>query len=61
MSTGKVASPTIVGRGVGPIGFGMLGLTNPWTPVDQHIAVQTLKTALKQGANLWNGVSALSG
>ncbi|KAL9603482.1 MAG: hypothetical protein Q9219_001169 [cf. Caloplaca sp. 3 TL-2023] len=36
------------------------GLTVPWAPVDYPIAVQVLKTALEQGANLWNGVSAAS-
>ena len=34
------------------------GLTKPWAPVDYPIAVKVMKTALEQGANLWNGVSA---
>ncbi|KAL8711532.1 MAG: hypothetical protein Q9225_007097 [Loekoesia sp. 1 TL-2023] len=27
----------------------------PWAPVDYPIAVKVMKTALEQGANLWNG------
>lgn len=33
------------------------GLTMPWAPVDYPIAAKVMKTALDQGANLWNGVS----
>jgi pyridoxine 4-dehydrogenase len=33
------------------------GLTKPWAPVDYPIAAKVMKTALEQGANLWNGVS----
>ena len=37
-----------------------LGLTFPWAPVDYPIAVKLMKTALEQGANLWNGVRLTS-
>ena len=33
------------------------GLTIPWAPVDFPIAAKAMKTALEQGANMWNGVS----
>ncbi|KAL8945720.1 MAG: hypothetical protein Q9222_007780 [Ikaeria aurantiellina] len=31
------------------------GLTMPWAPVEYPTAVEIMKTALEQGANLWNG------
>ena len=34
------------------------GLTIPWVLVEYPVAVKAMKTALEQGANLWNGVSA---
>ncbi|KAI8957486.1 Aldo/keto reductase [Daldinia sp. FL1419] len=55
MSPVKVAPTNIGGKGVGPVGFGMLGLTKPWAPIEYSVAVKILKTALEQGANLWNG------
>lgn len=48
---------TINGKQAGAVGYGMLGLTIPWVPVEYSTAVKLLKTALEQGANLWNGVS----
>ncbi|KAI1655963.1 Aldo/keto reductase [Daldinia decipiens] len=55
MGPGKAAPTRVGGKAVGPVGFGMLGLTKPWAPVEYPIAVKVLKTALEQGANLWNG------
>ncbi|KAF3069101.1 Pyridoxal reductase [Daldinia childiae] len=55
MGSGKAVSTRVGGKVVGPVGFGMLGLTKPWAPVEYPIAVKVLKTALEQGANLWNG------
>ncbi|KAI1173662.1 Aldo/keto reductase [Nemania sp. FL0916] len=55
MSTSRSAPITVNGHAVGSVGFGMMGLTKPWSPVDYPIAVQVMKTALEQGANLWNG------
>ncbi|KAK4695938.1 pyridoxine 4-dehydrogenase, partial [Lecanoromycetidae sp. Uapishka_2] len=55
MSTARAALTSISGRSVGPVGYGMLGLTKPWAPVEYPIAVKLLKTALEQGASLWNG------
>ncbi|KAI9705131.1 MAG: Pyridoxine 4-dehydrogenase [Candelina mexicana] len=55
MSTSRAAPTSIGDRPVGPVGFGMLGLTKPWAPVEYPIAVKVMKTALEQGANLWNG------
>ncbi|RYP67732.1 hypothetical protein DL771_007065 [Monosporascus sp. 5C6A] len=55
MSPARVAITTVAGKAVGAVGFGMLGLTKPWAPVDYPIAAKVMKTALDQGANLWNG------
>ncbi|KAH0499162.1 hypothetical protein TgHK011_006373 [Trichoderma gracile] len=47
--------PTVIGREVGPIGYGLMGFT--WrpepTPLDQ--AIDALKTAVENGMTLWNG------
>ncbi|KAI0172096.1 putative aldo/keto reductase [Hypoxylon sp. FL1284] len=47
--------PTLVGKEVGPIGFGMMGLTWRYEvpPIEQ--AIETLKAALNNGMNLWVG------
>ncbi|KAK0613723.1 NADP-dependent oxidoreductase domain-containing protein [Immersiella caudata] len=54
-SSNAIAHHTINGKPIGRVGFGMLGLTKPWAPVDYSIAIQVMKTALEQGANFWNG------
>ncbi|KAK0639387.1 hypothetical protein B0T16DRAFT_463070 [Cercophora newfieldiana] len=51
----RVKMPDISGKQVGAIGFGMLGLTKPWDPVEYLVATKVMKTALEQGANFWNG------
>lgn len=47
--------PQIVGKEVGPIGYGMMGLT--WrpvvTPMDE--CIDTLRAAVEKGCTLWNG------
>jgi pyridoxine 4-dehydrogenase len=47
--------PTLVGKEVGPIGYGLMGLT--WRaqppPIDQ--AFKAMTAALNNGANFWNG------
>ncbi|BCS23491.1 aldo/keto reductase family protein [Aspergillus puulaauensis] len=40
---------------VGPIGFGLMGLTWRATPPSQEQAFETLRAALKNGCTLWNG------
>ncbi|KAL2864401.1 aldo/keto reductase family protein [Aspergillus lucknowensis] len=40
---------------VGPIGFGLMGLTWRANPVSQEQAFETMRAALKNGCNLWNG------
>ncbi|KAL1853047.1 hypothetical protein Plec18167_005705 [Paecilomyces lecythidis] len=47
--------PTLVGREVGPTGYGMMRLTWNPTPPSDETAFETLNTALKLGANFWNG------
>ncbi|KAB5566030.1 NADP-dependent oxidoreductase domain-containing protein [Coniochaeta sp. 2T2.1] len=55
MSTSRPAMSKISGKPVGTVGFGMLGLTKPWAPVEYPAALKVLKTALEQGSNFWNG------
>lgn len=55
MSTRRAALTSVGGRTVGAVGYGLLGFTKPWAPVDYPIAVKVMRTALEQGANFWNG------
>jgi len=55
VSMGRVALTIVAGKAVGPVGYGMLGLTIPWAPVEYPVAVKAMKAALEQGANFWNG------
>ncbi|RDW78688.1 aldo/keto reductase family protein [Aspergillus mulundensis] len=48
-------SPTVTGKVVGPIGFGLMGFTRPWAPIEYSAATKVMKTALEQGATFWNG------
>ncbi|TDZ35865.1 Pyridoxal reductase [Colletotrichum trifolii] len=50
-----LAAKTIAGKAIGPVGYGMMGLTRPWEPTDYSTATNVMKTALQQGANFWNG------
>ncbi|KAI1648354.1 putative aldo/keto reductase [Daldinia loculata] len=45
----------VAGKEVGPIGFGLMGLTWRANPCPQEQAFETMRTALKNGCNLWNG------
>ncbi|OAF98598.1 aldo/keto reductase [Paraphaeosphaeria sporulosa] len=47
--------PTILGKEVGQIGYGLMGLTLRPDPISQEEAFAALKAALKNGMNLWNG------
>ncbi|KAI1329934.1 voltage-gated shaker-like K+ channel, subunit [Xylariaceae sp. FL0255] len=47
--------PEIAGKEVGPIGYGLMGLTWRPKPCPQEQAFETMRTALKQGMNNWNG------
>ncbi|CAF9925525.1 MAG: Pyridoxine 4-dehydrogenase [Heterodermia speciosa] len=55
MTKGRTAPTSIGGNAIGPVGFGMLGLTVPWAPIEYPVAIKVMKTALEQGANFWNG------
>ncbi|RYP45568.1 hypothetical protein DL768_008117 [Monosporascus sp. mg162] len=49
-------SYTILGKEVGPIGYGLMGLT--WHPTTESTAeekIAIMKAALEAGANAWNG------
>jgi pyridoxine 4-dehydrogenase len=56
MSIGRAALKRVCNKPVGPVGYGMLSLSLPWSPVEQDAAVGLLKKALEQGSNLWNSV-----
>ncbi|RAH66509.1 aldo/keto reductase family protein [Aspergillus aculeatinus CBS 121060] len=47
--------PQLNGKEVGPIGFGLMGLTWRDKPCSQEQAFETMRTALKNGCNFWNG------
>ncbi|OTB16003.1 hypothetical protein K445DRAFT_317634 [Daldinia sp. EC12] len=47
--------PILMGKEVGPIGFGMMGLTWGAEPIPEERAFATLKAALANGMNFWNG------
>ncbi|KAI1291348.1 voltage-gated shaker-like K+ channel, subunit [Xylaria venustula] len=47
--------PIIHGREVGPIGFGLMGFTWRSEPCPQEQAFETMRAALANGSNFWNG------
>ncbi|KAK4160993.1 pyridoxal reductase [Cladorrhinum sp. PSN259] len=47
--------PQILGREVGPTGFGLMGFTWRSNPPPQSQAFEALRTALSKGMNFWNG------
>ncbi|CAI6311618.1 unnamed protein product [Periconia digitata] len=47
--------PSILGKEIGPIGYGLMGLTWRPDPISQDKAFEALKAALKNGMNFWNG------
>ncbi|KAI1205323.1 Aldo/keto reductase [Annulohypoxylon truncatum] len=55
MSLSRKPLTMVCGKEVGPVGFGLLGMTKPWAPVEYPVAIKVMKAALEQGANLWNG------
>ncbi|KAL3458059.1 NADP-dependent oxidoreductase domain-containing protein [Aspergillus heterothallicus] len=47
--------PQVVGKEVGPIGLGLMGLTWRATPPTQEEAFATLRAAIANGCTCWNG------
>ncbi|KAI0152964.1 voltage-gated shaker-like K+ channel, subunit [Xylariaceae sp. FL1272] len=47
--------PQILGKAVGEIGFGLMGFTWRANPCSTEQAIETMRTALKQGMTFWNG------
>lgn len=47
--------PTLVGKEVGPTGYGLMGLTWRQEIPSQEQAFAAMKAALKNGMNFWNG------
>ncbi|KAK2751116.1 Pyridoxine 4-dehydrogenase [Myotisia sp. PD_48] len=47
--------PELLGKKVGPVGYGLMSLTWTPTPPSYEESIRVMKIALEQGANLWNG------
>ncbi|KAJ4404841.1 hypothetical protein N0V91_005576 [Didymella pomorum] len=47
--------PELVGKQVGEVGFGLMGLTWRASPPPKAQSFETMRTALSLGANNWNG------
>ncbi|KAF1837594.1 Aldo/keto reductase [Decorospora gaudefroyi] len=47
--------PELVKKNVGPVGYGMMGLTWRENPPRQEQSLKAMHAALSQGANFWNG------
>ncbi|KAI0408522.1 voltage-gated shaker-like K+ channel, subunit [Xylaria palmicola] len=47
--------PSILGKEIGPVGYGLMGLTWRAEPCPQEQAFEAMRTALKNGSNFWNG------
>ncbi|KAK9445558.1 Aldo/keto reductase [Metarhizium brunneum] len=47
--------PTIVGKQVGPIGYGLMGLTAIQTPNSDEVNFTAIKTAIESGCTFLNG------
>ncbi|UPL03354.1 hypothetical protein LCI18_014288 [Fusarium solani-melongenae] len=47
--------PSIVGNTVGPVGYGLMGLTWRPKPCSQEQAFQAMRCAVEKGMTLWNG------
>lgn len=46
---------SILDREIGPVGFGLMGLTRPVDPISYEQAFAAMDAALANGANYWNG------
>ncbi|KAI1661048.1 putative aldo/keto reductase [Daldinia decipiens] len=47
--------PTLVGKKIGPTGYGLMGMTWRTEPISDEKAFEAMKAALKNGMNFWNG------
>ncbi|KAH8597915.1 aldo/keto reductase [Bisporella sp. PMI_857] len=47
--------PQLVGKEVGPIGYGLMGLTWREKPCPEEQAFEAMRAALRNGMNFWNG------
>ena len=46
---------TILGHQIGPVGYGLMGLTRPIDPLAQSDAFAAMDAAFENGARYWNG------
>ncbi|KIW13084.1 hypothetical protein PV08_08271 [Exophiala spinifera] len=54
MST-TATQPTLLSKPIGPIGYGLMGLTWRPNPQPAEESYKAMETALSKGANFWNG------
>ncbi|KAH8693188.1 putative pyridoxal reductase [Talaromyces proteolyticus] len=47
--------PALIGKRVGPTGYGTMRMTWNPSPPSKEVCFETLNTALESGANFWNG------
>lgn len=47
--------PTLLNHEIGPVGFGLMGLTRPINPPPQCQSFAAMNAAIESGANYWNG------
>ncbi|KAL5114675.1 hypothetical protein ACEQ8H_007408 [Pleosporales sp. CAS-2024a] len=47
--------PKLVGKDVGEVGFGLMGMTWRQNPPPASQSIEAMKTALRHGSNNWNG------
>ncbi|RAR07031.1 aldo keto reductase [Stemphylium lycopersici] len=50
-----IKMPQLVGKNVGPVGYGLMGLTWRQNPPPAEQSYEAMRTALSLGANNWNG------
>ncbi|RMZ91317.1 hypothetical protein DV736_g1419, partial [Chaetothyriales sp. CBS 134916] len=55
MASKTDSSIKLVNKPIGPIGYGLMGLTWRNPAPSQEQALEAMKTALERGANFWNG------
>ncbi|KAF2474661.1 pyridoxal reductase [Lindgomyces ingoldianus] len=47
--------PQIMNRDVGPVGFGLMSLTNYFKPIPREQAFAAMRAAIESGCTLWDG------
>lgn len=53
VSTASFTMTAILGKEVGPIGYGLLNLTHPARGIPEEQSIAAMKHAVASGANFW--------